>query len=97
MKPTITLVISELFKRNRIFVSRSKVKKLNSKSSTDAEINDGMNVPLWLADSISHQERKAQPVRLEQDDHSCIALLNKRRSTAETTRFILFNKEDDVS
>jgi hypothetical protein len=27
-------------------------------------------------------------VRLEQDNLSCIALLNKGRSTAETTRFI---------
>ena len=73
------------------FISTSKVQKLNSKSSTEAEIiavSDGMNVPLWLADFIEHQGHKAQPVQLEQDNLSCITLLTKGRSTAETTRFI---------
>ena len=77
------------------FISSSKVQKLNSKSSTEAEIiavSDGMNVPLWLADFIAHQGYKPQPVRLEQDNQSCIALLNKGRSTAETTRFIAIRK-----
>jgi Reverse transcriptase (RNA-dependent DNA polymerase) len=73
------------------FITSSKTQKLNSKSSTEAEIiavSDGMNIPLWLADFIAHQGYKKQPVRLEQDNQSCIALLNKGRSTAETTRFI---------
>ena len=73
------------------FITTSKVQKLNSKSSTEAEIiavSDGMNVPLWLADFIQYQGYKAQPVRLEQDNKSCITLLTKGRSTAETTRFI---------
>jgi hypothetical protein len=73
------------------FITSSKTQKLNSKSSTKAEIiavSDGMNIPLWLADFIVHQGYKKQPVRLEQDDQSCIALLNKGRSTTETTRFI---------
>ena len=77
------------------FVSSSKVQKLNSKSSTEAEIiavSDGMNVPLWLADFIVHQGHKAQPVQLEQDNLSCITLLTKGRSTAETTRFIAIRK-----
>ena len=77
------------------FISSSKVQKLNSKSSTEAEIiavSDGMNVPLWLADFISHQGHQPHPVRLEQDNQSCIALLNKGRSTAETTRFIEIRK-----
>ena len=77
------------------FISSSKVQKLNSKSSTEAEIiavSDGMNIPLWLADFIAHQGYKPQPVRLEQDNQSCIALLNKGRSTAETTRFIAIRK-----
>jgi hypothetical protein len=51
-----------------------------------------MNIPLWLADFITHQGYKAQHVRLEQDNQSCIALLNKGRSTAETTRFIEIRK-----
>ena len=77
------------------FISSSKVQKLNSKSSTEAEIiavSDGMNVPLWLADFIVHQGHKAQPVQLEQDNQSCITLLTKGRSTAETTRFIAIRK-----
>ena len=77
------------------FILSSKVQKLNSKSSTEAEIiavSDGMNVPLWLADFIAHQSHKAQPVQLEQDDQSCITLLTKGRSTADTTRFIAIRK-----
>jgi hypothetical protein len=57
------------------FISTSMVQKLNSKSSTEAdiiEVSDGMNVPLWLADFIVHQGHKAQPVQLEQDNLSCI-------------------------
>jgi hypothetical protein len=77
------------------FISSSKVQKLNSKSSTEAEItavSDGMNIPLWLADFISHQGYKKLSVRLEQDNQSCITLLTKGRSTAETTRFIEIRK-----
>ena len=77
------------------FISSSKVQKLNSKSSTEAEIiavSDGMNVPLWLADFLSYQGHGKEQVRLEQDNQSCIALLNKGRSTAETTRFIEVRK-----
>ena len=77
------------------FIVSSKVQRLNSKSSTEAEIiavSDGMNVPLWLADFIAHQGHKAQPVQLEQDNKSCITLLTKGRSTAEITRFIAIRK-----
>ena len=76
-------------------MSSSKVQKLNSKSSTEAEIiavSDGMNVPLWLADFIRYQGHGKHPVRLEQDNQSCITLLTKGRSTAETTRFIEIRK-----
>ena len=77
------------------FIASSKVQKLNSKSSTEAEIiavSDGMNIPLWLADFIRLQGYPPQPVRLEQDNQSCITLLTKGRSTAETTRFIEIRK-----
>ena len=73
------------------FITRSKIQKLNSKSSTEAEIiavSDGMNIPLWLADFIYQQGYGKQPVRVEQDNQSCITLLTKGRSSAETTRFI---------
>ena len=77
------------------FISSSKVQKLNSKSSTEAEIiavSDGMNIPLWLGDFINHQGYGKHPIRLEQDKQSCITLLTKGRSTAETTRFIEIRK-----
>ena len=77
------------------FITSSKVQKLNSKSSTEAEIiavSDGMNILLWLADFIRLQGYDPQPVRLEQDNQSCITLLTKGRSTAETTRFIEIRK-----
>ena len=77
------------------FISSSKVQKLNSKSSTEAEIiavSDGMNIPLWLGDFINHQGYGQHPIRLEQDSQSCITLLTKGRSTAETTRFIEIRK-----
>jgi hypothetical protein len=70
------------------FIMCFKMQKLNSKSSTEAEFIDGMNIPLWLAGLVWYQGYKKQSVRLEQDNQSCIALLNKGRSTAETTRFI---------
>ena len=77
------------------FISSSKVQKLNSKSSTESEIiavSDGMNIPLWLAGFIAYQGHGKIPVRLEQDNQSCITLLTKGRSTAETTRFIEVQK-----
>ena len=77
------------------FITSSKVQKLNSKSSTEAEIiavSDGMNIPLWLVDFLFHQGYKKFPIRLEQDNQSCITLLTKGRSTAETTRFIEIRK-----
>ena len=73
------------------FITTSKVQKLNSKSSTEAEIiavSDGMNLPLWLADFIQHVGYGQHKVTIEQDNQSCIALLTKGRSMAETTRFI---------
>ena len=73
------------------FISSSKVQKLNSKSNTESEIiavSDGMNIPLWLAGFIAYQGYGKIPVRLEQDNQSCITLLTKGRSTAETNRFI---------
>lgn len=77
------------------FIASSKAQKLNSKSSTEAEIiavSDGMNIPLWLADFIRLQGYPPQPVCLDQDNQSCMTLLTKGRSTAETNRFIEIRK-----
>ena len=73
------------------FITSSKVQKINSKSSTEAEIiavSDGMNVPLWLMDFIKGQGHEQCTIVIEQDNQSAITLLTKGRSTSETTRFI---------
>ena len=77
------------------FISSYKVQKLNSYSSTESEIiavSDGMKLPLWLAGFIAYEGIGKIPVRLEQDNQSCITLLTKGRSTAETLRFIEVRK-----
>ena len=51
-----------------------------------------MNIPLWLAGFISYQGYGKIPVRLEQGNQSCITLLTKGQSTAETTRCIEVRK-----
>jgi hypothetical protein len=88
MRPTTGMCVTL---KIGFFIMCSKMQKLNSKSSTEAEfiaVSDGMNIPLWLAGLIWYQGYKGQSVRLEQDNQSCIALLNKGRSTGETIRFI---------
>jgi hypothetical protein len=77
------------------FLASSKIQNLNSKSSTVAElyaVSNGMNNALHLADFIVHQGNPSRPIRLEQDNMSCMTLLTKGRATAETTRFIEIRK-----
>lgn len=74
-----------------VFVTASKVQKTATKSSTEAEIvavADGMNIPLWLRDFIEYQGYPRAPVSLEQDNMSCITLLQKGESTATATKYI---------
>ena len=74
-----------------IFATASKVQKTATKSSTEAEIvavSDGMNIPLWLRDFVTYQGYDKEPVRLEQDNMSCITLLQKGESTAAATKYI---------
>ena len=74
-----------------IFVTVSKVQKTATKSSTEAEIvavSDGMNIPLCLRDFITFQGYSKEPVHLEQDNMSCITLLQKGESTATATKYI---------
>jgi hypothetical protein len=73
LNPTITVSIDAAFANREsmkstsgmcvtlgtgFFITSSKVQKINSKSSTEAEIiavSDGMNLPLWLMDFIKEQ------------------------------------------
>ena len=73
-----------------IFATASKVQKTATKSSTEAEIvavADGMNIPLWLRDFVTNQGYEKGPVLFEQDNMSCIALLQKGESTAAATKY----------
>jgi hypothetical protein len=74
------------------FVAWSKIQKLNSNSSTHNSISDAMKTPLWLADFVHREGYPALPIRLEQDNMSCMTLLNKGKDTAETTQFIEIRK-----
>jgi hypothetical protein len=106
LNPTITVSIDAAFANREsmkstsgmcvtlgtgFFITSSKVQKINSKSSTEAEIiavSDGMNLPLWLMDFIKEQGHEKCTIVIEQDNQSAITLLTKGRSTSETTRFI---------
>jgi hypothetical protein len=74
-----------------MFVAFSRMQKLNSKSSTEAEIialSDGGNTPLWLADWLEYQGYERLPILIEQDNISCMTLMEKGHAKAENTRFI---------
>jgi hypothetical protein len=45
-----------------------------------------------MADFVHRQGYPALSIRLEQDNMSCMTLLNKGKTTAETTRFIEIRK-----
>ena len=47
-----------------------------------------MIIPLWLRDFITFQGYSKEPVHLEQDNMSCITLLQKGESTAVATKYI---------
>jgi hypothetical protein len=74
-----------------MFSCFSRMQKLNSKSSTEAEIialSDGNNTPLWLADWLAYQGYKKLPIIIEQDNLSCMTLMEQGHAKAENTRFI---------
>jgi hypothetical protein len=74
-----------------MFIAFSRMQKLNSKSSTEAEIialSDGSNTPLWLADWLRYQGYPHLPILIEQDNISCMTLMENGHAKAETTRFI---------
>ena len=78
------------------------MQKTVSKSSTEAEIvavADGINLPLWLRDFRTYQNYERAPVRREQDNKSCITLLQKGESIAQSTKYIglkMFWISDDI-
>jgi hypothetical protein len=73
-----------------IFVKSSK-QKINTKSSTEAElvdVSDSLSQALWTRELLQEQGYVMGPIRLKQDIKSSMILLNKGMSTSERTRHI---------
>jgi hypothetical protein len=70
---------------------KSSVQKLNTKSSTEAElvgVSDGAGQVLWMRMFMEGQGYDVGPAVLYQDNQSCMALMNKGKSGCERTRHI---------
>jgi hypothetical protein len=70
---------------------KSARQKLNTKSSTEAEIvgvSDSLSQALWTREFLQEQGYEMAPITLKQDNKSTMILLNKGMSTSERTRHI---------
>jgi hypothetical protein len=73
------------------FYCKSTTQKLNTKSSTEAELvalSDHYGMGIWSRDFLIAQGYEVLPTIIAQDNMSTIALANKGRSTADSTRHI---------
>ena len=73
------------------FWTKSSVQKLNSKSSTEAELigaTDSAGQLLWTRQFLLEQGYDVGPAVLYQDNTSTISLINNGRSNSERTRHI---------
>jgi hypothetical protein len=73
------------------FYCKSSKQKLNTKSSTEAELvaaSDHYSQVIWCSEFFRAQGYSVQTPVLAQDNMSTIALINKGRSTADATRHI---------
>jgi hypothetical protein len=73
------------------FYVKSKKQKLNTKSSTEAEIvgvSDMLPPGIWAREFLLAQGYDNSPAILYQDNKSTISLMEKGRSTSERTRHI---------
>jgi hypothetical protein len=71
--------------------AKSSKQKLNSKSSTEAEligVSDALSQILWTREFLQCQGYDVAPVKLYQDNTSTMALANNGCSNAERTRHI---------
>jgi hypothetical protein len=71
--------------------AKSSKQKLNSKSSTEAEIigmSDVLSQVIWTRDFLISQGHQLEPATVFQDNLSAIALANNGSSKAERTRHI---------
>ena len=71
--------------------AKSSTQKLNTKSSTEAELvglSDSAGQVLWTRNWLESQGYKLPPAKIYQDNQSTIALIKKGHSTSEKTRHI---------
>jgi hypothetical protein len=71
--------------------SKSSKQRLNSKSSTEAEliaVSDALSQVSWTREFLTEQGYDLGPARLFQDNLSTIALANRDASNAEKTRLV---------
>jgi len=76
---------------NRPVYIDSTRQKLNTKSSTEAElvgVSDGSNNILWLRNFLIEQGYRMEAATIVQDNQSTLALLEKEYSTNKRTRHI---------
>ena len=69
----------------------STKQKLNTKSSTEAEIvgaSDGIGTAIWSRNFLTEQGYKVPPIELLQDNQSTIKLINNGKSNSNNTRHI---------
>jgi len=69
--------------------AKSVKQKIVTKSSTEAEFvaaSDSVNQALHIRQLLIHQGHKQKPVKLYQDNLSCMALINRGRASSERTR-----------
>ena len=74
-----------------VILARSTKQKLNSKSSTEAEligVSDGLNIIIWLRNFLIGQGYNIKPIDLRQDNMSTIKLIKNGKSNSDTTRHI---------
>jgi hypothetical protein len=69
--------------------AKSVKQKIVTKSSTEAEFvaaSDSANQALHIRQLLWHQGHEPQPVKMYQDNLSCMALINRGRASSERTR-----------
>ena len=74
-----------------IIYGRSTKQKMNSKSSTEAEligVSDGLNPALWMRNFLIAQGYPMEPINLLQDNQSTIKMIKSGKTNSDKTRHI---------
>ena len=74
-----------------LLYGKSTKQKLNSKSSTEAEligVSDGLNPVLWMRHFLIAQGYNMEPIDLRQDNQSTIKMIKSGKTNSEKSRHI---------